>query len=79
MKAVIAAFAAAALLAGASGAAAQGTTTVVHKDMGDGHSKTVVHHANGSKTVIKRHGSHVKKIHTNVYGDKTIVRKTVEH
>jgi len=78
MKAVIAAFAATALAAGASGAFAQETTTVVHKEMGD-HSKTIVHHANGSKTIIKRHGSHVKRIHKDADGDRTVITKSVEH
>lgn len=59
-------------------AIAQDDTTVVHKESANGeHSKTVVRHA-GSKTVIKRHGLNVKKVHTDAAGDKTVVKKTVE-
>ena len=54
-------------------------TTVIHKEGVDGHSKTIVHHANGSKTVIKRHGSHVRKVHTSSTGERTVVEKSVEH
>lgn len=78
MKTLFAGLAAVALLASASNVAAQEGATVIHKEtMGD-HSKTVVHHANGSKTVIKRHGSHMKKVHTNAMGDKTVVEKSVD-
>jgi hypothetical protein len=75
MKTVIGGLAALALLAGASGSFAQ-DTTVMHKDDGMGNSKTVVHHANGAKTVIRRHGRHVKKVHVSPNGDKTVVKKT---
>ncbi|MGZ5921283.1 MAG: hypothetical protein ACXWLT_05915 [Rhizomicrobium sp.] len=52
-------------------------TTVIHKESADGdQSKTIVKHDDGSRTVIKRHGDHVKKIHTAANGDKTIVKKT---
>jgi hypothetical protein len=52
-------------------------TTVIHKESAEGdRSKTIVKHDDGSKTVIKRHGDRVKKIHTAANGDKTIVRKT---
>jgi hypothetical protein len=52
-------------------------TTVVHKESANGeNSKTVVKSA-GSKTVIKRHGLNVKKVHTDAFGDKTVVKKTV--
>jgi len=52
-------------------------TTVIHKESGDSdRSKTIVKHDDGSKTVIKRHGDRVKKIHTASNGDKTIVKKT---
>jgi hypothetical protein len=52
-------------------------TTVIHKESGDGyHAKTIVKHDDGSKTVIKRHGDRVKKIHTAANGDKVIVKKT---
>jgi hypothetical protein len=74
MKTVLAGIAAVALLAGASGAFAQDTTTVVHKTDGMGDSKTVVHHANGSKTVIHHHGMYTKKVHTSPNGDKTVVK-----
>lgn len=54
-------------------------TTVVHKESADGeNSKTVVKSDNGSKTVIKRHGNRMKKVHTDADGDKTVVKKTVE-
>ena len=80
MKAYIAGFAAMALLTAAAGAAyAQDTTTVVHKESADGEkSKTVIKKDDGSKTVIKRHGDHVKKVHTSPDGDKTVVKKTTE-
>jgi len=52
-------------------------TTVIHKESADSdRSKTIVKHDDGSKTVIKRHGDRVKKIHTAANGDKTIVKKT---
>ncbi len=78
MKTYLAGFAAIALLAGASGAYAQDSTTVIHKEESGDRSKTVVKHENGSKTVIKKHGAMTKKIHTSPDGDKTIVKKTTE-
>ncbi|HWF01007.1 MAG TPA: hypothetical protein VG248_14505 [Caulobacteraceae bacterium] len=79
MKTALAAIAGLSLLAGASIACAQDTTTtIVHHDDGAEHSKTVVHHADGAKTVIKRHGNHVKKIHRSANGDKTVVKKTTK-
>jgi len=78
MKTYLAAIAAVTLLAGASGAYAQDSTTVIHKDDGGDHSKTVVKHDNGSKTVIKKHGAMTKRVHTSPDGDKTIVKKTTE-
>jgi hypothetical protein len=79
MKAAIGGIAALALLAGAAGAtgAYAQDTTVVHKESANGdRSKTVVRHDNGAKTVIKRHGNHVKKVHTSANGDRTVVKKT---
>ena len=55
---------------------AMADTTVIHKESKDGiHSKTVVKHANGAKTVVKRHGISVKKVHTEPNGDKTIIKQ----
>ncbi len=52
-------------------------TTVIHKESAEGdRSKTIVKHDDGSKTVIKRHGDRMKKIHTAANGDKTTVKKT---
>ena len=52
-------------------------TTVIHKESADGErSKTIVKRDDGSKTVIKRHGDRVKKIHTAANGDKVIIKKT---
>ena len=79
MKAYIAGFAALSLLStGVVGIAhAQDSTTVVHKESADGdRSKTVVKKDDGSKTVIKRHGRRMKKVHTDADGDKTVVKKT---
>jgi hypothetical protein len=54
-------------------------TTVVHKESANGeNSKTVVKSDDGSKTVIKRHGTSMKKVHTDADGDKTVVKKSVE-
>ncbi|THD61270.1 hypothetical protein [Phenylobacterium sp.] len=79
MKTLLVAFAALTVLGGAAAAQAQDATTVIHKESSDGdRSKTVVKHANGSKTVIKRHGDQVKKVHTNAAGDKTVVKKTID-
>ena len=80
MKTCIVGIVAVALLAGASAAAyAQDSTTVVHKESADGDkSKTVVKKDDGAKTVIKRHGNKMKKVHTNAEGDKTVVKKTTD-
>ena len=69
---------AASLVAGAANVAiAQDSSTVIHKESADGeHSKTIVKHDDGSKTVIKRHGDQMKKVHTDANGDKTVVKKT---
>ena len=78
MKIYVAGLAAVALLSGSAAAYAQ-DTTVVHKESADGeHSKTVVHHANGAKTVIKHHGNVTKKVHTSPDGDKTVTKKVTE-
>lgn len=76
MKTSLAAIAAVALFGVASAAYAQDSTTVVHHDDGMDHSKTVIRHEDGAKTVIKRHGRHVKKVHVSPNGDKTVVKKT---
>jgi Ni/Co efflux regulator RcnB len=77
MKSLLVAFAALTLLGGAAAAQAQDGTTVVHKEDSSGdRSKTVVKHDDGAKTVIKRHGDRVKKVHTAPNGDKTVVTKT---
>ena len=80
MKVLLAGAAAVALLmTGAAGAYAQDTTTVVKKESADGDkSKTTITKDNGSKTVIKRHGANMKKVHTNAEGDKTVVEKKVD-
>jgi hypothetical protein len=81
MRPLLVAMAALTLIGSAAAAQAQdSTTTVIHKESTDGdRSKTVVKHDDGSKTVIKRHGHHVKKVHTDENGDTTVVRKTTEH
>ena len=77
MKAVLAGLVAASLMGAAVDVAFAQDTTVIHKESADGErSKTVVKHDDGSKTVIKRHGDRVKKVHTDANGDKTIVKKT---
>jgi hypothetical protein len=78
MKTYTAGIVAIALLAGASAAYAQDSTTVIHKDVSGDHSKTVVNHSDGSKTVIKKHGAMTKKVHTSADGDKTVVKKTTD-
>jgi hypothetical protein len=51
--------------------------TIVHKESADGeHAKTVVNRDDGSRTVIKRHGNRVKKVHIDPNGDKTIIKKS---
>jgi len=77
MKIVLISLVAASLVTGAASIAIAQDTTVIHKESADGErSKTVVKHNNGSKTVIKRHGDEMKKVHTDADGDKTIVKKT---
>lgn len=79
MKTLIAGLAAVAMVAAAAGAYAQDTTTVTHKESASGdRSKTVIEKDNGSKTVIKRHGAKMKKVHISPDGDKTVVKKTTE-
>lgn len=79
MKVLLIGFAAASLICGAANTAIAQDTTVIHKQDADGdRSKTVIKKENGSKTVIKRHGDHVKKVHTSPDGDKTVVKKTTE-
>jgi hypothetical protein len=78
MKIMFVGLVAASLAMGVANVAAAQDTTVVHKESANGeHSKTVIKSA-GSKTVIKRHGANVKKVHTDAAGDKTVVKKTVE-
>ena len=70
---------AASLVAGAANVALAQDSTVIHKESADGeHSKTIVKHDDGSKTVIKRHGDQMKKVHTDANGDKTVVKKTTD-
>jgi hypothetical protein len=77
MKIALIAFTAASLVTGMANVALAQDTTVIHKEDADSdRSKTVVKHDDGSKTVIKRHGNRMKKIHTDADGAKTIVKKT---
>ena len=79
MKIVLISLAAASLITEFASVGIAQETTVIHKEGADSDSsKTVVMHDNGSKTVIKRHGNHMKKIHTEANGDKTIVKKTAD-
>ena len=78
MKFALISLTAASLLIGMAGVAIAQDSTVIHKESADGdRSKTVVKDDNG-KTVIKRHGANMKKVHTDPNGDKTVVKKTVE-
>jgi hypothetical protein len=78
MKTLIITVAAASLLMGmANVAVAQ--DTVIHKESADGDaSKTVVKSDDGAKTVVKRHGDRMKKVHIDPNGDKTVVKKDVD-
>ncbi|MGZ5922544.1 MAG: hypothetical protein ACXWLT_12325 [Rhizomicrobium sp.] len=78
MKIALAALTAASLVTGFAGLAVAQDTTVIHKEDADGdRSKTIVKHDDGSKTVIKRHGNRMKKVHTDADGDKTtVIKKT---
>lgn len=79
MKIMLISLVAASLVASLTTIATAQDTTVIHKESADGdHSKTVVKNDNGSKTIIKRHGTHMKKIHTDSNGDKTVVKKSME-
>jgi hypothetical protein len=80
MKIMLVGLVAASLIGGAMGVAqAQDTTTVVHKDDPSADkSKTVIKKDDGSKTVIKKHGNHTKKVHTSPDGQKMVVKKTTE-
>jgi hypothetical protein len=76
MKIVVISLVAAGLLAGVANVAIAQDTTVIHKESADGdRSKTVMKDSDGSKTVIKRHGANMKKVHTDPDGDKTTVIK----
>jgi hypothetical protein len=81
MRSLLVAMAALTMLGGAAAVAqAQEATTVIHKQDSDGdRSKTVIKRDDGSKTVIKRHGHHVKKVRTEADGDTTVVKKTIDH
>lgn len=69
---------AASLIMGMANVAVAQDSTVIQKESADGNrSKTVVKDDNG-KTVTKRHGANMKKVHTDPNGDKTVVKKTVE-
>ncbi len=93
MKKILIPLAAASLIAGMTSVAIAQETTVIHKESADGeHSKTVVHkesadgehsktliaREDGSRTIIKRGRHHVKKVHIEPNGDKTIVKKTAD-
>ena len=76
MKIMLIALMSASLVTGVADIAMAQDTTVIHKESGDGmYSKTVVKHANGAKTVVKRHGVSVKKVHVEPNGDKTIIKQ----
>jgi hypothetical protein len=78
MKFAFIGLAAASLIMGMANVAVAQDSTVIHKESADGNrSKTVVKDDNG-KTVTKRHGANMKKVHTDPNGDKTVVKKTVE-
>jgi hypothetical protein len=77
MKMMVVSLAAAVLIVGTANVAIAQDTTVIHKENADGDSsKTVVKHDDGAKTVIKRHGNHMKKVHTDPNGDKTVIKKS---
>jgi hypothetical protein len=79
MKIVLIGLVAASLATGMATVASAQDTTVMHKESADGErSKTVVKSDDGSKTVVKRHGTSMKKVHTDAEGDKTVVKKSVE-
>jgi hypothetical protein len=72
MKLYVAGLAALAILAPGAAAFAQ-------TDMPEGTtSKTVVHHEDGSKTMIKKDAMGTKKVHTAANGDKKIVKKSAD-
>ena len=79
MRIIISGLVAAGLAMGMANVAVAQDTTVMHKESADGeNSKTVVKdNDTGSKTVIKRHGTRMKKVHTDANGDKTVVKKDV--
>ena len=78
MRNLILSLAAVGLLAGTANIAMAQDATVMHKESADGeHSKTVIKSDEG-KTVIKRHGTHMKKVHVDPNGDKTVVKKSVD-
>jgi hypothetical protein len=79
VKKLLIGLAAASLFTGMAGVAMAQDTTVIHKESADGeHSKTVVAREDGSKTIIKRGRHHVKKVHIEPNGDKTVVKKSVD-
>ncbi len=80
MKKLLIALTAAGFLTGVGGAAiAQEDTTVINKESADGdHAKTVIAREDGSRTIIKRGRHHVKKVHIDANGDKTIVKKSTD-
>ncbi len=78
MKNILIGLAAATVITGMA-SAAMAQDTVMHQESADGmHSKTVVAHANGAKTIVKRGVHHVKKVHIEPNGDKTVVKKTTD-
>jgi uncharacterized protein YcbX len=78
MKFALIGLTAASLIVGMADVAIAQDSTVIHKESADGdRSKTIVKDDNG-KTVTKRHGANMKKVHTDPNGDKTVITKTVE-
>ena len=76
MKSALIGLATACLLSATANVALAQDTTVIHKESADGErSKTVVKDADGDKTVIKRHGNNMKKVHTDAGGDETVTKK----
>lgn len=79
MKKLLIAIAAAGFIAGTGSAAIAQDTTIIHKESADGdHAKTVIAREDGSRTIIKRGRHHVKKVHIDANGDKTIVKKSTD-
>jgi hypothetical protein len=93
MKKLFVSLAAASFIAGLTGSVIAQETTVIHRESADGeqsktvvhkesadgeHSKTLIAREDGSRTIIKRGRHHVKKVHIEPNGDKTIVKSSSE-